>query len=281
MFKVISNTDIAVLDTTLRDLDHKIDLTTIINPENGYSLLHLAVFKDSDHIVYSLCKHIMSMRSLSHGKKVSKLTKWINLKSEGKEGFTSLHLAAFNGNLSIVRFLERHGGDVYQVNNFNLNMLHVSSQGNQPSTIVYFVQKGIEVNARDRVNSTPLHWACYAGAENAVSYLIAYGANPNLQDDDGYSPLHLAVKSAEAIKSTRIVKQLLFCGGDRNLLNSDNYKPVDYIKSISVSHIATDIRKSLAEPKYCSCLLLSQPLTKMKREPYTAIYFIFLILLSL
>jgi hypothetical protein len=152
----------------------------------------------------------MGMPKLSQLEKKDKLIKWINLRSDGREGFTSLHLAAFNGNLSIVRFLQRHGADVYAENNFNLNMLHVASQGNQPSTIVYFIEKSIDVNARDRVNSTPLHWACYAGAENAVSYLIAYGANPNLQDDDGYTPLHLAVKSAEAIKSTRIVKQLLF-----------------------------------------------------------------------
>jgi len=88
-----------------------------------------------------------------------KLKKWINQKSEGKEGFTAMHLASFNGNLSIVRFLERHGGDVYAENNFDLNMLHVASQGNQPSTIVYFVEKNIDINSRDRVSSTPLHWA--------------------------------------------------------------------------------------------------------------------------
>lgn len=98
-----------------------------------------------------------------------------------------MHLAAFNGNLSIVRFLERHGADIYAENNYSLNMLHVASQGNQPSTIVYFIEKHIDINSVDRVKSTPLHWACYAGAENAVSYLIAYGADPNLQDDDGYT----------------------------------------------------------------------------------------------
>lgn len=54
LFKIISNTDIAVLDTNLREMNHSIDLTEVINDENGYSLLHLAVFKDSDHIVHSL-----------------------------------------------------------------------------------------------------------------------------------------------------------------------------------------------------------------------------------
>ena len=281
LFRSISNTDINALDLILKQLDDSIDITEVINQENGYSLLHLAVFKDSDYIVHSLWKHVMTRTTEMFQNKKSKLQKWINQKSRGKEGFTCMHLAAFNGNLSIVRFLERHGADIYAENNYSLNMLHVASQGNQPSTIVYFIEKHIDINSIDRVRSTPLHWACYAGAENAVSYLIAYGADPNLQDDDGYTWLHLAVKSAEAIKSTRIVKQLLFWGGDRNIFNRDGYKPVDYVKSISVHHIGTEIKKSLAEPKYCSCLLLSQPLTKMKREPYTASYFVFLILLSL
>lgn len=174
------------------------------------------------------------------------------MKSEGKEGFTAVHLAAFNGNLSIIRFLERHGADIYAENNFSLNALHVASQGNQPSAIIYLINKNLDINSRDKVRSTPLHWACYAGAENAVCYLIAYGANPNLQDVDGYSPLHLAVKSAEVIKSSRIVKQLLFCGADRNMMNNEGFKAKDFCKNIVVAHIANDIRKSLAEPRYCS-----------------------------
>ena len=120
--------------------------------------------------------------------------------------------------------------------------MHVSSQVNQPSTIVFFLDKGIDVNWRDRVRSTPLHWACYAGAENAVSYLIANDADPNLQDLDGYSPLHLSIKSAESIKSSRIVKQLLFCGADRNLINHEGCKPIDYVKGITIHHIAMDIK---------------------------------------
>ena len=91
--------------------------------------------------------------------KKKKMKVWINRKTDGKEGFTALHLASFNGNLSIVRFLERHGADIFAENNFSLNALHVAAQGNQPSAIVYFLNKNFDVNCRDRVRSTPLHWA--------------------------------------------------------------------------------------------------------------------------
>lgn len=242
LMRTISNTDIASLDATLKRLNPRMDLTEIVNKENGYTLLHLAVFKDSDQIVYTLCKHIMEVQPDDIEIKKRKMKNWINKKSEGKEGFTAIHLAAFNGNLAIVRFLERHGADIHAENNFSLNALHVASQGNQPSTIIYFLNKNFDINSRDRVKSTPLHWACYAGAENAVSYLIAYGADPNLQDLDGYTPLHLSIKSAESIKSSRIVKQLLFWGADRNIVNLEGWKPIDLLKSISIGHIAMDIK---------------------------------------
>lgn len=159
LMRTISNTDIASLDATLKRVSPRMDLTEIINKENGYTLLHLAVFKDSDQIVYALCKHVMEVQLEDVEIKKRKMRNWINKKSEGKEGFTAIHLAAFNGNLAIVRFLERHGADIYAENNFSLNALHVASQGNQPSTIIYFLNKNFDINSRDRVKSTPLHWA--------------------------------------------------------------------------------------------------------------------------
>lgn len=107
------------------------------------------------------------------------LTDWINQETEGNEGYTALHFASFHGNLSIIRFLESHGADIYAVNRNNLNMLHVAAQGNQPPSIVYFLDRGFEVNSRDNVNSTPLHWACFSGSGAAVAYLVANEAKVN------------------------------------------------------------------------------------------------------
>lgn len=67
---------------------------------------------------------------------------------------------------------------------------------------------------------------------------------------DGYTPLHLAIKSSEFIKSSKIIKQLLFSGAERDIKNSDGLKPIDYAKEIRINHIASEIKKSLAEPKY-------------------------------
>lgn len=48
-----------------------------------------------------------------------------------------------------------------------------------------------------------------------MPYLVSWGADVNASDCNGLTPLHLAVKSAEIIKSTRIVRHLLIKGADR------------------------------------------------------------------
>lgn len=40
-----------------------------------------------------------------------KLAQWINTPIVGSEGFTSLHFAAFNGNLNMLKYLIDQGAD--------------------------------------------------------------------------------------------------------------------------------------------------------------------------
>ena len=60
---------------------HRLDLTEVVSAEHGYTLLHWAVFKDSDHIVYSLWKHIMDNPAESFENKKKKMKIWINKKT--------------------------------------------------------------------------------------------------------------------------------------------------------------------------------------------------------
>ena len=57
--------------------------------------------------------------------------------------------------------------------------------------------------------------------------MLAWGADPNAKDLSGITPLHLAVKSAEEIKSARIVRFLLIKGASRTILDSYGRKPID------------------------------------------------------
>jgi ankyrin repeat protein len=62
-----------------------------------------------------------------------------------------------------------------------------------------------------------------------VAYLVSAGADVNAQDYDGASPLHLSVVSSNNNKSSRITKQLLFCGADRGIKNKQGEKAIDLV----------------------------------------------------
>lgn len=55
----------------------------------------------------------------------------------------------------------------------------------------------------------------------ALNYLLSMNPDLNAKDQKGYTPLHLAVKSVEALKSTRPVRALLLKGADRQAVDQD------------------------------------------------------------
>ena len=94
----------------------------------GFTLLHLAVFRNSYPITQFLCEYVLSKASVSKEFKRSQvLKKWINQQTLGEEGFTSLHYSSFNGNLKISRFLIQNGADYTITNRHRINMMHVAA----------------------------------------------------------------------------------------------------------------------------------------------------------
>jgi ankyrin repeat protein len=77
--------------------------------------------------------------------------------------------------------------------------------------------------------STPLHWAAFSGSELTLSYILAWGGNIDAIDQKGLTPLHLSVKTYTHHRSTKGIKQLLIKGANRNALDFQNMKPVDYL----------------------------------------------------
>ncbi len=77
-----------------------------------------------------------------------------------------------------------------------------------------------------------MHWAASFGYEVTIGYLIAWGADINSVDYKGLTPLHITVKNFRKNRSaTRCVKQLLMKGANKNVVDFNNKKPIDYIKN--------------------------------------------------
>jgi ankyrin repeat protein len=73
----------------------------------------------------------------------------VNQRSKCEDSFTPLHFATFNGNLGLVEYIIKKGGDPFAENRSKINMLHVAAQGDQALTLAYFIRIGLDVNSRD------------------------------------------------------------------------------------------------------------------------------------
>ena len=128
----------------------------------------------------------------------NELKRWINCQSE--QGYTALHYAAYRGNIELINILISNGAQIDIMNKRGLNVMHMSSQGNQPTSLVYFKEKyQLDIHSIDGMGSTPLHWACYTGSENSVLFLLTWSNKVNVQDREGLTPLHLAVMSGNIL----------------------------------------------------------------------------------
>ena len=144
------------------------------------------------------------------------LAKGGNPNAKDKDGWTLLHLTAYNGHKDIVELLITNGADV----NAKLNLfgetirpievvkeghpeiaellrkhggkygtIHTAAGGGDIEAVKEFLAAGVDVNAKDEVESTPLHLAT---TKEIAELLIANGADVNATTNRGTTPLDWA-----------------------------------------------------------------------------------------
>ena len=84
--------------------------------------------------------------------------------------------------------------------------LHQAADNGQVSEVKELLAKGAEVNAKDKYTGwRPLHLAATFGHLDVVKELLSKGAEVNAKDKDGKTPLHLAAQNGHL----DVVKELL------------------------------------------------------------------------
>jgi palmitoyltransferase ZDHHC13/17 len=142
---------------------------------------------------------------------------------------------------------------------------------------IYFLLKKYKfnINQGDKKLSTALHWAAFLNKENSLTFLLAWGADPNIQDIDHNTPLHLSVILSCKTGNTRNVKLLLLKGASRDVINNDDYKPIDLVNSDVQK--AAELKSLLQNSSFLSCCMLRAPLTKLRKNERTVVFFLILV----
>ncbi|XP_009992882.1 PREDICTED: serine/threonine-protein kinase TNNI3K-like [Chaetura pelagica] len=177
--------------------------------ENGLSLLHLCCICGGNK------SHVRTL--MLKGLRPSRLT---------RNGFTALHLAAYQDNAELLTALLHGGADIQQVGYGALTALHVATMAGHPQAVDVLLQHGAYVNVQDAVFFTPLHVAAYHGHEQVTHLLLKFGADVNASGEVGDRPLHLA--SAKGFLN--ITKLLVEEGSkaDVNAQDNEDHVPLHF-----------------------------------------------------
>jgi ankyrin repeat protein len=136
---------------------------------------------------------------------------------------TSLHVAAWKGNLDVVRILIDSGAIVNCV---------VAETGDTPlmfacgnghiDVVTYLLDHGADIDVQNRSGSTALLEACIKRSKKVAMELISRGANINIADSNGITPLLLACEQKDA----RFVHELVDHGADVTVVDKDGATPL-------------------------------------------------------
>jgi ankyrin repeat protein len=159
------------------------------------------------------------------------LERGMDVNARRKDGWTTLHWAAFKGRVEVAQVLLDHGANTKFETDEGETALHVVSRGvydsqeQGVSTVLLLLKRGVDVNALDKKGWTSLHWAAFKGRVKVAQVLLDHVANTKLETDEGDTALHLVSRGEydseeQGVSTARL---LLERGVDVNARRKDGW----------------------------------------------------------
>jgi palmitoyltransferase len=132
-------------------------------------------------------------------------------KKGGDSVATALQWAAQRCHYYTVNLLLQHGADPLITDAQGYNTLHISTFNGNVLLIVLLLHQGIPVDVLDNYGHTGLMWSAYKGFPQCVDVFLRWGASVHAQDEQGFTALHWALVKG----SPQCILKLIEYGADR------------------------------------------------------------------
>lgn len=129
------------------------------------------------------------------------------------QGYNTLHISTFNGNVFLITLLLHQGIPVDVLDSFGHTGLMWSAYKGYPQCVDVFLRWGASVHARDEQGFTALHWALVKGSPGCIQKLIEYGADRFAKTTTGKTP---AITAQELHTEAAWHRALQECGYDED-----------------------------------------------------------------
>ncbi|XP_012657088.1 serine/threonine-protein kinase TNNI3K [Otolemur garnettii] len=199
---------------------------------NGFTALHLAVYKDSAELITSLLHSGADIQQVGYGGLTALhiatlaghleaadvlLQHGANVNIQDAVFFTPLHIAAFYGHEQVTRLLLKFGADVNVSGEVGDRPLHLASAKGFLTIAKLLMEEGnkADVNAQDNEDHVPLHFCSRFGHHDIVKYLLQSDleVHPHVVNIYGDTPLHLACYSGKF----EVAKEIIQISGTESL----------------------------------------------------------------
>jgi palmitoyltransferase len=147
---------------------------------------------------YAMCKFL-----IEHGAEINK--------KGGESVATPLQWAAQRCHYYTVNLLLQHGADPLITDAQGYNTLHISTFNGNVLLIVLLLHQGIPVDVLDSYGHTALMWSAYKGFPQCVDIFLRWGASVHAADEQGFTALHWALVKGNPF----CVLKLIEYGADR------------------------------------------------------------------
>ncbi|KAK4201901.1 putative palmitoyltransferase [Triangularia verruculosa] len=170
------------------------DYDATYTDDEGITPLHWAAINNQ----YAMCKFLIEKGAE------------INRKG-GESVATPLQWAAQRCHYYTVHLLLQHGADPLITDAQGYNTLHISTFNGNLLLIVLLLHQGIPVDVEDAYGHTGLMWSAYKGYPACVDVFLRWGASVHATDEQGFTALHWALVKGSA----GCIQKLLEYGADR------------------------------------------------------------------
>jgi ankyrin repeat protein len=164
-------------------------------------------------------KHLLNHRLLQavemgdSAEVVHLLAQGVNIETRNAEELTPLAIAIRRGDVSLVKVLLMHGGNVHatteKAGNFpprDIILVPAAEKG-YTQIVQLLLDRGADINTRSGMGVTALMLATQRNHIDVVKLLITQGADVNAKDDRGFTALSFA-KDSRKTNSDQIVQML-------------------------------------------------------------------------
>jgi palmitoyltransferase ZDHHC13/17 len=132
-------------------------------------------------------------------------------KKGGESIATAVQWAAQRCHYYTVDLLLQHGADPLITDAQGYNTLHISTFNGNVLLLVLLLHQGIPVDVLDSYGHTALMWAAYKGYPQCVDLFLRWGASVHETDEQGFTALHWALVKG----NPACILKLIEYGADR------------------------------------------------------------------